>query len=150
MTVKNLKTMVMEELPQFVEKRMVSASEDVNCLTESAKERKNFLWDMESYFQEVLKKELNDQFLPCNISWVARESLWNLRHMGTIHEFAKEFSSLMLDVRDILEEDKLFNFIAGLQPCAPTKLMRQGAMGMPSAIVVSDRLVDFRVMEDPK
>ncbi|KAL2227437.1 UNVERIFIED_CONTAM: hypothetical protein Sindi_2102400 [Sesamum indicum] len=32
---------------------------------------------------EVLKKELKEQFLLCNISWVARESLWNLRHTGT-------------------------------------------------------------------
>ncbi|KAL0396185.1 UNVERIFIED_CONTAM: hypothetical protein Scaly_0066900 [Sesamum calycinum] len=29
---------------------------------------------------EVLKKELKDQFLPCNTSWLARESLRNLKH----------------------------------------------------------------------
>ncbi|KAL0458835.1 UNVERIFIED_CONTAM: hypothetical protein Slati_0510700 [Sesamum latifolium] len=49
---------------------------------------------------EVLKKELKDQFLPCNTSWVARESLRNLRHTGTFCEFVKEFSSLMLDRQD--------------------------------------------------
>ncbi|KAL0381193.1 UNVERIFIED_CONTAM: hypothetical protein Sangu_0183600 [Sesamum angustifolium] len=46
---------------------------------------------------EVLKKELKDQFLPCNTSWLARESLRNLKHTGTVREFVKEFSSLMLD-----------------------------------------------------
>ncbi|KAL0373126.1 UNVERIFIED_CONTAM: hypothetical protein Scaly_0994200 [Sesamum calycinum] len=44
---------------------------------------------------EMLKKELNDQFLHCNTSWVARESLRNLRHTGMVCEFVKEFSSLM-------------------------------------------------------
>ncbi|KAK4404875.1 hypothetical protein Sango_0856100 [Sesamum angolense] len=34
---------------------------------------------------EVLKKELKDQFLPCNTSWLARESLQNLKHTGTVH-----------------------------------------------------------------
>ncbi|KAL0373619.1 UNVERIFIED_CONTAM: hypothetical protein Sradi_3277600 [Sesamum radiatum] len=61
---------------------------------------------------EVLNKKLKDQFLFCNTSWVARESLRKLRHTGTVREFVKEFSSLMLDVRDMSEEDKLFKFMA--------------------------------------
>ncbi|KAL0395502.1 UNVERIFIED_CONTAM: hypothetical protein Slati_4516400 [Sesamum latifolium] len=60
---------------------------------------------------EVLKKELKDQFLPCNTSWVVRESLRNLKHTGTVRAFVKEFNSLLLDVRDMSEEDKLFNFM---------------------------------------
>ncbi|KAL0284807.1 UNVERIFIED_CONTAM: hypothetical protein Scaly_2838500 [Sesamum calycinum] len=32
---------------------------------------------------EVLKEELKDQFIPCNTSWIARESLRNLKHTGT-------------------------------------------------------------------
>ncbi|KAL0347693.1 UNVERIFIED_CONTAM: hypothetical protein Scaly_1785300 [Sesamum calycinum] len=46
---------------------------------------------------EVLEKEFKDQFLPFNTSWVARESLRNLGHIGMIREFVKEFSSLILD-----------------------------------------------------
>ncbi|KAK4381475.1 hypothetical protein Sango_2964300 [Sesamum angolense] len=81
---------------------------------------------------EVLKKELKDQFLPCNTSWLARESLRNLKHTGTVREFVKEFSSLMLDVRDMSEEDKLFNFMAGLKPWAQTELRRQGVKDLPT------------------
>ncbi|KAL0353967.1 UNVERIFIED_CONTAM: hypothetical protein Sangu_0978000 [Sesamum angustifolium] len=73
-------------------------------------------------------KELNDQFLPCNTSWVARESLRNLRHTGTVREVVKEFNSLMLDVRDMSEEDKLFNFIIGLKPRAQTELRRPSSV----------------------
>ncbi|KAL0403933.1 UNVERIFIED_CONTAM: hypothetical protein Sradi_2034100 [Sesamum radiatum] len=97
---------------------------------------------------EVLKKKMKDQFLPCNTSWVARESLRNLRHTGTIREFVKEFNSLILDVRDMSEEDKLFNFMAGLQPWAQTELRWQSVKDLPSAIAAADRLVDFKVVNN--
>ena len=64
---------------------------------------------------ETLKKELKDQFLPTNTAWVAREALKRLRHTGSVREYVKEFSSLMLDIKNMLEEDKLFNFMLGLQ-----------------------------------
>ncbi|KAL0339190.1 UNVERIFIED_CONTAM: hypothetical protein Sangu_1441100 [Sesamum angustifolium] len=99
---------------------------------------------------EVLKKELKDQFLPCNTSWIARESLRNLKHTGTVCEFVKEFSSLLLDVRDMSEEDKLFNFMAGLKPWAQTELSRQGVKDLPTAIVAADRLGDYKVPNEPE
>ncbi|KAK4381133.1 hypothetical protein Sango_2996800 [Sesamum angolense] len=129
----------------------------------SVKELENFLRDMETYFQrtrvshdasanrdkietwDVLKKELKDQFLPDNTSWLATESLRKSKHAGTVRDYVKEFSSLMLDVRDMSEEDKLFNFLSGLQTWAQTELRRQGVKDLPSVITVADRLVDFRV-----
>ncbi|KAL0421314.1 UNVERIFIED_CONTAM: hypothetical protein Slati_3154300 [Sesamum latifolium] len=98
---------------------------------------------------DVLKKELKDQFLPCNTSWLARESLRKLKHSGTVRDYVKDFSSLMLDVRDMSEEDKLFNFLTRLQTWAQTELRRQGVKDMPSAIASVDRLVDFRVTSGP-
>ncbi|KAL0284806.1 UNVERIFIED_CONTAM: hypothetical protein Scaly_2838400 [Sesamum calycinum] len=90
-TFENLK----EELPQFVEKGLLDDAK-ANC------ER------IETW--EVLKKELKDQFLPCNTSWIAREFLRNLKHTGTVCEFVKEFRSLMLDVRaDRLDDFKVAN-----------------------------------------
>ncbi|KAK4383418.1 hypothetical protein Sango_2777600 [Sesamum angolense] len=50
----------------------------------------------------------------------------------------------MLDVRNMSEEDKLFNFLSGLQTWAQTELRRQGVKDMPS-VIAADRLVDFRV-----
>ncbi|KAL0405981.1 UNVERIFIED_CONTAM: hypothetical protein Slati_3912000, partial [Sesamum latifolium] len=95
---------------------------------------------------DVLKKELKDQFLPCNTSWLARESLRKLKHTGTVRDCMKKFSSLMLDVRDMSEEDKLFNFLSGLQTWAQTVLRCQGVKDMPSAIAAADRLVDYWVI----
>jgi hypothetical protein len=63
---------------------------------------------------EDLRKELRDQFLPCNTAWVARDSLKKLKHTTSVREYVKQFSSLMLDIKDMSEADKLYNFMTGL------------------------------------
>ena len=50
---------------------------------------------------ETLKRELKEQFLPTNVAWLARESLRRLKHMGTVWDYVKEFSSLMLDIKNM-------------------------------------------------
>ena len=63
----------------------------------------------------MLKKELNDQFQPCNVGWVAKESFKRLRQAGSVRDYMKEFIYLMLNIRNMSENDKLFNFMSGLQ-----------------------------------
>ena len=73
---------------------------------------------------KALKKELKDQFLPTNTAWVARDALKKLKQTGTVREYVKTFSSLMLDIKNMLKEEKLFNFMSGLQPWAQMELKR--------------------------
>ena len=73
---------------------------------------------------EALKKELKDQFLPTNTAWVVRDSLKKLKQTGIVREYVKTFSSLILDIKNMSEEDKLFNFMFGLQPWAQLELKR--------------------------
>ena len=80
---------------------------------------------------EMLKKELRDQFLPTNATWVAREALKKLTHVGSVRDYVKTFSSLMLDIRNMSDDDKLFNFMSGLQPWAHSELRRQGVKNLP-------------------
>ena len=94
---------------------------------------------------ETLKKELKDQFLPTNTAWVAKETLKRLRHTGSVREYVKEFSSLMLDIKNMSEEDKLFNFMSGLQGWAQTELRRQGIRDLPTTMVAADCLVDYKM-----
>ncbi|KAI9177286.1 hypothetical protein LWI28_013276 [Acer negundo] len=98
---------------------------------------------------ESLKKELKDQFLPCNTSWLARENLKKLKQTGSVRDYVKEFSSLMLDIQNVLEEDKLFNFMSGLQSWAQTELRRQGVKDIPMAMAAAEALVDFRARNAP-
>ncbi|KAL0362192.1 UNVERIFIED_CONTAM: hypothetical protein Scaly_1174400 [Sesamum calycinum] len=51
----------------------------------------------------------------------------------------------MLDIHDMSEDDKLFNFLSGSQTWAQTELRRQGVKDFSSAIVAADQLIDFRV-----
>lgn len=44
--------------------------------------------------------------------------------MRAMHEYVKEFSSLMLDIMNMFEEDKLFNFMSGLELWAQVELRR--------------------------
>lgn len=93
---------------------------------------------------ESLTKELRDQFLPGNTSWVAREAMRSLKHDGSVREYVTQFSSLMLDVKDMSEADKLFNFMSGLQGWACLELRRQGVLDLPSAMAAAESLMDFR------
>ena len=63
---------------------------------------------------ETLKRELKEQFFPTNAAWLALESLRRLKQTGTVRDYVMEFNSLMLDIKNMYEEDKLFNFVSGL------------------------------------
>ena len=94
---------------------------------------------------ETLKRELKEQFLPTNSAWLARESLKQLKHTGSVREYVKEFSSIMLDVRNMSGEDKLFNFISRLQGWAQTELKRQRVRDLPFAMAAMDCIVDYKM-----
>ena len=93
----------------------------------------------------MLKKEFKDQFLPMNIVWLARESLKRLRHKGWVWDYAKESNFLMLDIRNMSKEDKLFKFISRQKGWAQTKLRNQGVCDLPTAMVVADCLVNYKM-----
>ncbi|KAK4380949.1 hypothetical protein Sango_3015800 [Sesamum angolense] len=118
------------------------------------KELENFLWDMETYFQaarilEADKVSITSMYLSGNAKLWWRTLLsddasanrdkietWEVLK-SIVRDYVKEFSSLMLDVRDMSEEDKLFNFLSGLQTWAQMELRRQGVKDLPSAIAAT-------------
>jgi hypothetical protein len=40
----------------------------------------------------------------------------SLRHTSKIQEYMKEFLGIMLEIKEMSDEDKLFHFMKGLQP----------------------------------
>ena len=92
-----------------------------------------------------MKKELKDQFLPTNTTWVAREALKRLKHTESVRDYVKNISSLMLDIKNMSKEDKLFNFMPGLHGWAQTKLRRQGVCDLPTTTAAADCLVDYKI-----
>ena len=93
---------------------------------------------------KALKKELKDQFLSSNTTWVARDFLKKLKQNGIVREYVKTFSSLMLDIKNMSKEDKLFNFMSSLQPWAQLELKKQVVCHLPATIFAADALVDYK------
>ncbi|KAL0287104.1 UNVERIFIED_CONTAM: hypothetical protein Sangu_2705200 [Sesamum angustifolium] len=137
-----------------------------------AKEVENFLFDMEQYFLAanvedearkanqvlldtwaVLQEAIREQFFPENVEYNARRALQEVRayrralrkleHTGSLWDYVKTFSALMLDIRDMSEKDKLFTFMEGPKPWARLELQHQRVIDLGSAMVAAKRLTDF-------
>ena len=51
----------------------------------------------------------------------------------------------MLDIKNMSDEDKLFNFMSRLQGWAQTELRRQEVRDLPTVMVAADCLVDYKI-----
>ena len=78
-----------------------------------------------SSFNEF-KRELKRQFYPENVEDEARARLRRLKQSGSVRDYVKEFTTLVLEIPDLSNKDSLFYFIDGLQPWAKTELQRRG------------------------
>ena len=60
------------------------------------------------------------------MAYLARKKMKRLKHMGSIREYVKEFSTLMLEIPNMSEEELLFNFMDNLQSWVEQELKRRG------------------------
>ena len=93
-----------------------------------------------------LKREIKTQFFSENVAYLAQCQLRELKQIGTIHEYVKKFLGLiglMLDIKDISKEDKLFYFFEGLKPWARTELQRQRVQDLATTQIATERLTDY-------
>ncbi|KAL0462683.1 UNVERIFIED_CONTAM: hypothetical protein Slati_0155900 [Sesamum latifolium] len=91
----------------------------------------------------LLREAIRVQFFPENVEYNARRALRKLEHIGSMQDYVKAFSALMLDIRDMSEKDKLFTFMEGLKPWARVELQRQRVTDLGSAMTAAERLTDF-------
>ncbi|KAL4285448.1 hypothetical protein GQ457_16G025850 [Hibiscus cannabinus] len=89
------------------------------------------------------KRELKRQFYPENAEDEARARLRRLKQSGSIRDYIKEFTNLVLEIPDLSDKDSLFNFMDGLQPWAKTELKRRGVQDLADAIAKAESLVDY-------
>ncbi|XP_074339849.1 uncharacterized protein LOC141677709 [Apium graveolens] len=88
---------------------------------------------------EGFKKELKRQFYPKNVVYEARKKLRELRHRGTIREYLREFTTLLLQIPSMTSEDLLFYFTDGLQSWAKQELQRREVKNVDEAICGGDK-----------
>ena len=90
-----------------------------------------------------LKREIKTQFFPENVAYLARRQLRELKQTGTVRKYVKKFSGLMLDIKDMSEENKLFYFLKGLKPWARIELQRQRVQDLVTAQTAAEHLTDY-------
>ncbi|KAK3184779.1 hypothetical protein Dsin_032065 [Dipteronia sinensis] len=62
---------------------------------------------------------------------------------GCIHNYIKEFSTLILEIEDMFDKDKLFFFIDGLKEWARVNQERRNVQDLDAAITAAESLVDL-------
>lgn len=92
---------------------------------------------------ENFKTELRKHFLPHNADTEARAKLRRLRQSGTISDYIKEFTTVMLEIEDLTDRDALFYFKDGLREWAQIELDRRNVQSLDDAIAAAETLVDF-------
>ena len=94
---------------------------------------------------DSLKQELHSQFFPEIAKIIARRKLKVLRHTGSIRDYVKQFSRLMLDIRDMSEKDKVFDFVEGLKSWAKIKFYEQRVQDLSTTYATVERLFDLNI-----
>lgn len=92
---------------------------------------------------EDFKRELKRQFYPENAEEEARGRLRRLKQTGSIQDYVKDFTGLVLEIPDMTDKDSLFYFMDGLQNWAKTELKRRGVQDLSTAIATAESLVDY-------
>nr|GEW24303.1 putative retrotransposon Gag domain, aspartic peptidase domain protein [Tanacetum cinerariifolium] len=132
----------------------------------------DFLWEMEQYLEGVnlvddaSKIKMATRYLKDTAAlWWRRRygdiergtatiDTWagfvarKLKQSGTIREYVKEFTTLVLEIPELSDQDSLFYFLDGLQGWAKTELERRGVQDLATAIAHAEALIDFSSRRD--
>ncbi|KAF7807858.1 Transposon Ty3-I Gag-Pol polyprotein [Senna tora] len=96
------------------------------------------------------KKELKLQFYPVNAEEEARAKLRRLQHKGTIRDYVKDFTEVLLEIPDYPDKEAFFAFVDGLQNWVKMEIQRRGAQDFATTISVAESLIDFKKPDKPK
>jgi len=89
-----------------------------------------------------MKKAMQTHFSPQDETWEARSRIKYIKQTGSLQTYQQEYSSAVLELPDMSEKDKVFNFIIGLKPWARNEVKRQKIRTLEEAFAAVDRLVD--------
>ena len=78
----------------------------------------------------------NEQFYLENAAEEARRHLRRLRQEGSVRDYVKDFTNLVLEIPKMSDRDSLYYFMDNLQSWAKTELRRRGVQDLAYAIVV--------------
>jgi len=92
-----------------------------------------------------MKDALQVYFSPQDETWDARTIIKYIKQDGTLQQYQSAYQSAILELPDMSERDKLFNFTIGLKPWARDEVKRQGAKTLEEAFAIVDKLIEHDV-----
>nr|XP_028962225.1 uncharacterized protein LOC114826300 [Malus domestica] len=93
---------------------------------------------------DEFKKDLMLHFYPQNAKYEAKEKLRWLKQTGSVKDYVNAFVSLLFEVPNMLEEDKLMYFMSGLQNWAKLELQKRHVQTLSDAIAAAESLIEFK------
>ncbi|KAF2318954.1 hypothetical protein GH714_011953 [Hevea brasiliensis] len=99
---------------------------------------------------DEFKRELKKQFYPENAADEARAKLRRLTQKGTIREYVKEFSEVLLEIPEYPDQELLFFFKNGLQAWVRLEIERRGAQDLAAAITIAESLMEYKKNDKSK
>ena len=99
---------------------------------------------------DAFKREIKMQFYFEDVAYLARKNMKRLKHMSSIREYVKEFSTLMLEIPNMFEEELLFNFMDNLQSRAEQELRRCGIQDLAIVMALAESLVEYKRRDSSK
>ncbi|KAF2313961.1 hypothetical protein GH714_020949 [Hevea brasiliensis] len=99
---------------------------------------------------DEFKQELKRQLYPEHAADEARAKLRRLTQRGTIREYVKEFSEILLEIPEYPDQELLFFFKDKLQAWAKLEVERRGAQSLATTITITESLLEYKKSEKPK
>ncbi|PWA77883.1 hypothetical protein CTI12_AA219830 [Artemisia annua] len=105
----------------------------------------NFLFGLEQYFKAmgVVEDAVRITNAPAFFYSEAKAKLRRLRHTGTITDYIKEFTTILLEIVDVPDQDALFYFKDGLKEWARIEIDRRNVKTLDEAIAAAESIVDY-------
>jgi len=88
-----------------------------------------------------MNKALQTHFSPQDETWEARMKIKFIKQTRNLQTYQRKFASTVLELPDMAERDKVFNFIIGWKPLARNEVKRQRIRTPEEAFAAVDRLV---------
>ncbi|KAJ0089204.1 hypothetical protein Patl1_32334 [Pistacia atlantica] len=71
-----------------------------------------------------------------------------MQEKGTLKENVNAFTSLIFEIPNMTEDDKVFNFMSSLTPWIKTKLKHHNVLNFSLAVVSAESIVEVRRQDD--
>ncbi|KZV35807.1 hypothetical protein F511_09508 [Dorcoceras hygrometricum] len=89
-------------------------------------------------------KELKHHFYPENVVYEARKKLRELKHRTMIPDYVRDFTTLVLKIPKMDEEDLMFHFVDGLQHWAKQELQLRELKTLDDTIAACETLTEYQ------